>query len=119
VRVNATRVWNRLGMTTPHKRTEDYATLKPHTTGGILCAESNYTGVDGHTRASYGPHISEATRMNRSAYEQRLMSHKTTNLVQSVLLLGGMTLLLALLGWLIAGGAGTSCRRRWCDHCGP
>lgn len=46
---------------------------------------------------SYGQHASEATRMNRSAYEQRLMNRKTTNLVQSVLLLGGMTLLLALL----------------------
>jgi heat shock protein HtpX len=44
--------------------------------------------------------------MNRFAYEQRLMSRKTTNLVQSVLLLGGMTLLLALLGWFIAGGLG-------------
>jgi heat shock protein HtpX len=44
--------------------------------------------------------------MNRSAYEQRLMSRKTTNLVQSILLLGGMTLLLALLGWLMAGGLG-------------
>ena len=44
--------------------------------------------------------------MNRSAYEQQLMSRKTTNRMQSVLLLGGMTLLLALLGWLIAGGLG-------------
>jgi len=44
--------------------------------------------------------------MNRSTYEQRLMSRKTTNRVQSVLLLGSMTLLLALLGWLIAGGLG-------------
>ena len=39
-------------------------------------------------------------------HTQRLLGHKMHNLVQSVLLLGGMTLLLMLLGWLIAGAIG-------------
>ena len=44
--------------------------------------------------------------MNRSISKQRLMSRKATNWVQSIFLLVGMTLLLALLGWFIAGGLG-------------
>jgi heat shock protein HtpX len=39
-------------------------------------------------------------------HTQRLLSHKMHNLVQSVLLLGGMALLLMLLGWLMAGAVG-------------
>ena len=39
-------------------------------------------------------------------HTQRLLGHTMCNLVQSVLLLGGMALLLMLLGWLIAGAIG-------------
>jgi heat shock protein HtpX len=39
-------------------------------------------------------------------HTQRLLGHKMCNLLQSVLLLGGMALLLMLLGWLIAGVIG-------------
>jgi heat shock protein HtpX len=39
-------------------------------------------------------------------HTQRLLGHKMYNLLQSVLLLGGMALLLMLLGWLIAGVVG-------------
>lgn len=39
-------------------------------------------------------------------HRDRLHAHKVNNLIQSVLLLGGMAVLLALLGWLIAGDEG-------------
>ena len=38
--------------------------------------------------------------------EARLRSHKLTNLLHSLLLLGGMALLLGTLGWVVAGPQG-------------
>ena len=38
--------------------------------------------------------------------QERFSAHKLNNLIQSILLLGGMAVLVGLLGWLIAGGDG-------------
>jgi heat shock protein HtpX len=48
----------------------------------------------------------ERVAMYTSLNRQRHLNGKLSNLVQSILLLGGMALLLALLGWSIAGSAG-------------
>ena len=38
--------------------------------------------------------------------DRRVLTHRINNLLHALLFLGGMAGLLALLGWVVAGGAG-------------